>query len=84
MTKSTSKLAKLLDTLERFYGQPKPPGPYEMILYTSCGYPVTDASCTSGFDALKKEVGLRPDDILVASAAKLAELMRLGGIAVVL
>jgi endonuclease-3 len=51
-----------------------------MILYTNCGYPATDASCTRGFDALKKEVGLRPDDILAARDAKLRDLMRLGGI----
>jgi endonuclease III len=83
MTRSPSRLAKLLDRLEKFYGKPKPPrptDPYEMILYTNCGYPATDASCTKGFDALKKEVGLRPDDILAASDAKLAQLMRLGGI----
>ncbi len=83
MTKSPSRLAKLLDRLEKFYGKPKPPrptDPYEMILFTNCGYPATDASCTKGFDALKKEVGLRPDDILAAPDAKLAQLMRLGGI----
>jgi len=78
-----SKLAKLLDRLEKFYGKSNPPqatDPYEMILYTNCGYPATDASCTKGFGALKKEVGLRPDDILTAPDAKLAGLMRLGGI----
>lgn len=83
MTKSASKLAKLLDRLENFYGkpkQPRPTDPYEMILYTNCGYPATDASCTKGFGALKKEVGLRPDDILAAPDAKLRDLMRLGGI----
>jgi endonuclease III len=83
MTKSPSKLAELLDRLEKFYGKPKAPrptDPYEMILYTNCGYPATDASCAKGFDALKKEIGLRPDDILAAPDAKLRELMRLGGI----
>ena len=83
MTKSPSKLAKLLDRLEKFYGKPKPPqptDPYEMILYTNCDYPASDASCAKGFTALKKEVGLRPEDILAARDAKLAELMRLGGI----
>src|SRR5262249_2608759 len=44
------------------------------------GYPAMDASCTKAFDVLKKEVGLRPDDILAASEQKLTEVMRLGGI----
>jgi endonuclease III len=83
MTKVASKLPKLLNRLEKFYGRLKPPwptDPYEMILYTNCGYPATDTSCTKGFNALKKEVGLAPDDILAAPHAKLTELMRLGGI----
>jgi endonuclease III len=75
----------VLRKLERFYGKPMPPksilpslsaraDPYEMVLYANCGYPATDAACTKGFEALKKEVGLRPDDILGASDRKLAEV----------
>lgn len=77
------KLVKVLAALERFYGAPDPPyptDPYEMILYNNCGYPATDASCAKGFDALKSEIGLRPDDILAAPDRKLTGLMRLGGI----
>jgi endonuclease-3 len=77
------RLPKLLATLERLYGAPDPPhptDPYEMILHNNCGYPATDASCRKGFDALKSEVGLRPDEILAAPDRKLAGLMRLGGI----
>jgi endonuclease III len=91
MPNPASNLAKILDRLEKFYGKPKPPhsilrtltgkaDPYEMILFTNSGYPATDASCTRGFEALKKEIGLRPDDILAAPDKKLSELMRLGGI----
>jgi len=90
-TKIHSPLGRILARLERFYGKPKPPrsilpglsgtaNPYEMILYANCGYPATDASCTKGFEALKKEVGLRPDDILGAPDRKLVEILRLGGI----
>ncbi|HKM90673.1 MAG TPA: hypothetical protein VJX29_08660 [Candidatus Acidoferrales bacterium] len=85
------KLGKILGRLETFYGAPKPPksilaslsgraDPYEMILYANCGYPATDASCTNGFEALKREVGLRPDEILAAPVEKLREILRLGGI----
>ena len=76
-------LPKLLDALERHYGPPGPPvpiGAYEMILLNNCGYPATDASCGKAFDALKREVGLSPDEILAAPHRKLAGLMRLGGI----
>jgi endonuclease III len=86
-----TKLGKILSRLEAFYGAPKPPksilpkltgraDPYEMILYVICGYPATDVSCTKGFEALKKEVGLRPDDILAAPVEKLRGILRLGGI----
>ena len=51
-----------------------------MILFLNSGYPATDASCTKGFAALRREVGLAPDEILGASAATLAAAMRLGGI----
>jgi endonuclease III len=86
-----TRLVKTLSRLEEFYGSPKPPksilptlagraDPYEMILYVICGYPATDVSCTKGFEALKKQVGLRPDDILAAPVEKLREVLRLGGI----
>jgi endonuclease III len=76
-------LNEVLDTLEKLYGPQKavgPADPYEMILYLNSGYPATDASCSKGFEALKREVGLRPQEILAASNAKLAKLIRLGGI----
>ncbi len=76
-------LNEVLDTLEKLYGPQKavgPADPYEMILYLNSGYPATDASCSKGFEALKREVGLKPQEILTASNAKLAKLLRLGGI----
>lgn len=51
-----------------------------MILYLNSGYPASDASCSKGFDALKREIGVKPQEILAASNAKLAKLLRLGGI----
>ena len=78
----TSNLAHLLNRLEKFYGKPKPPhptDPYEMILYINSAYPARDASCAKVFDALKRSVGLRIDDILAAPKGKLTEIMKLGG-----
>jgi endonuclease III len=76
-------IAQALDRLEKFYGKLSPPGPsdpYEMILYANCGYPANDITCRKGFDALRDQIGLRPEQILAASEAKLAVIMRLGGI----
>lgn len=83
MRKSEGQLAGVLDVLERHYGEQVavgPSDPYEMIVFVNCGYPATDASCTRGHEALKREVGTKPEEILAAPKAKLAKLMRLGGI----
>jgi endonuclease III len=76
-------VAQALDRLEKYYGKLGPPGPsdpYEMVLYANCGYPANDITCRKGFDALRDQVGPRPEQILAASEAKLAAIMRLGGI----
>jgi endonuclease III len=77
------KLQRVLDVLEKQYGKQVaagPGNPYEMILFVNCGYPATDASCAKGYAALEREVGTEPDDVIRAPKAKLAKLMRLGGI----
>jgi len=82
MPGSTTKLGRLLDCLEKFYGKPKPPyptDPYEMILFINCAYPATEAGCAKGFEALKNSVGVRVDEILAAPIEKLAEVARVGG-----
>lgn len=76
-------LNEILEVLEKMYGPQHaagPTDPYEMVVYLNCGYPASDASCSKGFDALKREVGLSPKEILGASKSKLAKLLRLGGI----
>jgi endonuclease III len=83
MILQTPKLDAVLNSLEQIYGPQKaagPTDPYEMIVYLNCGYPATDASCSKGFDAMRREVGLSPKEILAASKSKLAKLLRLGGI----
>jgi endonuclease-3 len=83
MQKSWPGLADILDRLETHYGKQAavgPSDPYAMILFVNCGYPATDASCTKGYQALKRDVGTKPEEILAARSAKLTKLMRLGGI----
>jgi endonuclease III len=83
MKKTAPGLAGILNQLEKHHGKQAtvgPSAPYEMILFVNCGYPATDASCKKGYEALKREVGTKPKEILAAPKAKLAKLMRLGGI----
>lgn len=78
MNKPAGKLARILDRLEASYGRlraPWPSDPYEMILWTNCGYPASEAKCTRGFAALKQEIGLKPEQILKAPRAKLARVL---------
>src|SRR5580658_1113215 len=82
MRKSKRWLGRILDALERHYGVQTavgPSEPYEMILFVNCGYPATDASCSKGYEALKREIGTELEEILAAPKAKVAKLLRLGG-----
>ena len=79
-----SAFAKILEGLEKQYGRQRlagPDDPYEMILFVNCGYPATDASCTKGYEALKREVGTSPEKILALPKAKLAAATKAGGMA---
>jgi endonuclease III len=73
---------KLLDKLEAHYGQQEPcwpVDPYEFIVWWHCGYPASDATCTKGWDKLKSEVGIAPDNLLAATPRKLAAALKAGG-----
>jgi endonuclease III len=79
MPRSRPHLSQVLDAFENLYGTQKaagPTDPYEMILYLNCGSPATDVSCSRGFVALRRNVGLASAEILGASHATLAALIR--------
>jgi endonuclease-3 len=83
MAKIKTRMARVLDRLEKFYGKPKPPkltDAYEMVLHRNAGYPQSDVNCDKGFAALKKEIGLKPADILAVPVERLREALRAGGI----
>jgi endonuclease III len=83
MTKAKSRLTKILDRLEKYYGKPKPASPsdpYEMILHRICGYPQSDVNCDKGLRALKEQIGTSTRAILNASDAELSAALRAGGI----
>jgi endonuclease-3 len=76
-------ITSILDRLEKHYGKQQlhgPADPYQMILYTNCGYPANDTSCPRGFDALRRLIGVQPEEILAAADDELTRIMRLGGI----
>ncbi|MBZ5537308.1 MAG: hypothetical protein LAO31_15240 [Acidobacteriia bacterium] len=82
MAKRATRLEKILNQLEKLYGSQKPVGPadaYEMVLYRNAGYPQSDERCTKGFEALKKKIGLKPEEIVEVPHKRLAEVMRAGG-----
>ena len=75
-------VAAVLDNLEAFYGTLKPcwpVEPYEFLIWWHCGYPASDTTCTRGWNALTKEVGIEPRRILHATQAKLARALKAGG-----
>lgn len=83
MAKAKSRLIRIVDRIEKFYGKPKKPYPadaYEMLLHRICGYPQSDANCDKGFASLKGQIGLAPQKILDAPDEKLAAVLRAGGI----
>jgi endonuclease III len=83
MVKKENSLRKIVNAIEAHYGRPQPPpvsDPLHLILWESMGYLVEDDRRASAFEALRKEVGLKPTDILSASTAQLVRITRLGGI----
>jgi endonuclease III len=82
LKKNKPRLASVLDRLEEHYGAQEavgPSDPYEMVLFINCGYPATDASCSKGYEPLKREIGIKSKEILAAPKEKLARLTRAGG-----
>lgn len=75
-------LHRVISKLEKFYGTPQLglSDPLHMILWENIGYLVDDERRAAAFERLRKEVGLKPTDILAAPAEKLLEIAKLGGV----
>lgn len=77
------QLAALLQKLEQHHGSidfAEPTDPYELIVFTNCGYPPSQENCRKGFEALRSGIGLAPDALLAASERSLAKVLAAGGI----
>lgn len=74
---------RLVGTLEKHYGRPRPSlarGPFELVLYENIAYLVSEDRREKAFRELKSRIGVRPEDLLVASTEELAEIAAMGGI----
>jgi endonuclease III len=76
------RLADILDLLEGWYGRQRPVAPtdpYRFLLWWQCGYPPSEQRCSKGFDSLQREIGLGASELLAASRARLARVLKVGG-----
>ena len=76
-------LSKLIARLAKFYGRPQPPittDPFELILFESVAYLVTDERRAEAFELLRKTVGTKPHQLLSASHNALLRVTELGGV----
>jgi len=79
---AAGNLSEILWRLESRYGRQEPcwpTEPYDFLVWWHCGYPASDAACAKGWDALKRDVGVGPRQILEAGAARLTMALKAGG-----
>jgi len=75
-------LTQVVARLSKFYGAPTPPAvtdPFEQVLWENVVYLADDEKRAAAFAALRKTVGLTPNDILKARPEKLLAVTRMGG-----
>jgi len=82
MRPAVLRVPEILRSLESYYGTQEPcwpTDPYLFLVWWHCGYPASDSACAKGWEALKRDVGVEPRQLLEASAAKLASALKPGG-----
>ncbi|HMD18011.1 MAG TPA: hypothetical protein VKH18_15205 [Terriglobales bacterium] len=75
-------LTQIVAQLRQFYGAPALPpvtDPFEQVLWENVAYLADDEKRAAAFSALRRTVGLRPEDILKAKPEKLLAVTRMGG-----
>jgi endonuclease-3 len=75
-------LRKAIAKLATAYGQAEPvlADPFQLIIWENIAYLVDDNRREQAFKTLKKEIGLKPTDILAAPMEQLIEILKLGGV----
>jgi endonuclease-3 len=82
MPKKDLRIPELLRKLESTYGRQVPSwptDPYLFLVWWHCGYPASDTTCAKGWQSLKREIGVDPEELLAASPAKLGRALSSGG-----
>lgn len=77
------KLHNVVAKLSKHYGAPKPPittDAFELILFESVAYLVSDDRRLEAFTALRESIGTKPNTILTAPREKLVNVAAIGGI----
>jgi endonuclease-3 len=68
-------LSQVVEQLRVFYGEPEPLGitdPWEMIVWENVAYLVDDRHRQAAMTALREGIGVRPEQIMAASAGQLS------------
>jgi endonuclease III len=75
-------LASVVATLRKHYGKPAPPltrDPFELVLLENAAYLVDDVRRRLTWEALREATGFAPAKIVATSRARLAAVLREGG-----
>src|SRR5262245_1881325 len=81
MPESSLTLRTAIKILEAHYGPPPPPpsrDPFELVLWENAAYLASPARRREAIEALKREVGATPHDILAAPARTLERIASRG------
>lgn len=81
MGRPTMTFSRLVDKLQMHYGPPAPPpltDPLELVIWENIAYLASDQRRAAAFAALKETIGTRPEQILAAKHAALAEVGKAG------
>jgi endonuclease-3 len=82
MAKAAASVSDILRKLETHYGKQEPSwptDPYRFLIWWHCGYPASDTTCGKGWEALQREIGVEPRQILAAAPDALAKALKPGG-----
>ena len=82
MHQAARSLLEILGQLESLYGNQEPcwpTDPYDFLVWFHCGYPASDTACAKGWEALNREVGVEPQQLLSAGAVRLGRALKPGG-----
>ena len=82
MHRDARSIPEILRQLESLYGKQEPcwpTDPYDFLVWWHCRYPASDTSCAKGWEKLNREVGVEPRQLLTAGAARLARVLKAGG-----